>query len=132
MLLVLKNQVQVLSKNGVDVEKNYCMILDEIFAVLTNIKIMILEPFVLKGSANCNTGEIPNKWDLFHTGVRERAEAARNVAEKYNIPFITLQDKFDVAAKIAENSYWLSDGVHPTVMVYELIKREWIECLKAL
>ena len=103
MLLVLKNQVQVLSKNGVDVEKNYCMILDGIFEDLPNIKIMILEPFVLKGSANCNTEEIPNKWDLFHIGVMERAEAARNVAGKYNIPFITLQDKFGAAAKIAEN-----------------------------
>ena len=132
MLLVLKNQVQVLSKNGVDVEKNYCMILDGIFEDLPNIKIMILEPFVLKGSANCNTEEIPNKWDLFHTGVMERAEAARNVAEKYNIPFITLQDKFGAAAKIAENSYWLSDGVHPTAMGHELIKREWIECFKTL
>jgi len=30
----------------------------------------------------------------------------------------------------AENSYWLWDGVHPTSMGYEMIKREWLKAFE--
>ena len=117
-------------QNGVDAEKFekiYCMMLDEIYGALPNIKIMILEPFVLEGSATCNTEEEPDKWNIFNTEVRKRAQKARSVAQKYNIPFISLQDKFDSVSEKTENSYWLADGVHPTAAGHELIKREWIK-----
>lgn len=117
-------------QNGVDAEKYekiYCMMLDEIYGALPDIKIMILEPFVLEGSATCNTEEVPDKWNIFNTEVRKRAQKARSVAQKYNIPFISLQDKFDSVSEKTENSYWLSDGVHPTTAGHELIKREWIK-----
>ena len=51
----------------------------------------------------------------------------KKVAEKYNLPFITLQDKFDAAGEKAENSYWLIDGVHPTGMGHNVIKKAWLE-----
>ena len=117
-------------QNGVDAEKFekiYCMMLDEIYGALPNIKIMILEPFVLEGSATCNTEESPDKWNVFNTEVRKRAQKARSVAQNYNIPFISLQDKFDSVSEKTENSYWLADGVHPTAAGHELIKREWIK-----
>lgn len=117
-------------QNGVDAEKFekiYCMMLDEIYGALPNIKIMILEPFVLEGYATCNTEEEPDKWNIFNTEVRKRAQKARSVAQKYNIPFISLQDKFDSVSEKTENSYWLADGVHPTAAGHELIKREWIK-----
>ena len=34
-----------------------------------------------------------------------------------------MQNKFDAASKLAENAYWLSDGVHPTSAGHEPIKR---------
>ena len=117
-------------RNGVDAEKFkkiYCMMLDEIYQVLPDIKILILEPFVLEGSATCNTEGMPDKWNCFDTEVKKRAQMARCVAQKYDITFIALQDKFDSASEKTENSYWLADGVHPTAMGHELIKREWIE-----
>lgn len=117
-------------QNGVDAEKFeklYCMMLDEIYEALPNVKIMILEPFVLEGTATCSTEEEPDKWNTFKTEVKKRAQKARSVAQKYNIPFISLQDKFDALAENTENSYWLSDGVHPTTAGHELIKREWIK-----
>ena len=46
--------------------------------------------------------------------------------------FIALQDKFDEAAKTVPNEYWLADGVHPTAMGHEFIKRSWIEEFKKL
>ena len=41
-------------------------------------------------------------------------------------------EKFDEAAKQAPNDYWLEDGVHPTAMGHEIIKREWIEAFNLL
>ena len=122
-------------QNGVDpekFEKIYCMLIDEIKEALPNIKIMIMEPFCLRASATENTEEYPDKWNEFSTAVKERAAKAKKVAEKYDLPFITLQDKFDEAAKLAENSYWLADGVHPTPAGHELIKREWLKTFQKM
>lgn len=116
-------------KNGVSVEKYfkiYSMLIEEIKEALPNTKIMILEPFVLKGSGT------KEHFDEFRAEVQKRAEKAKEIAEKYNMSFIALQDKFDKAAKTVPNEYWLADGVHPTTMGHELIKRCWIEEFKKL
>lgn len=116
--------------NGVDAEKFeriYCMLIEEIKEALPDIQIMILEPFVLKGPSTVDTEEIPNKWETFRTEVKKRAEKAKNVAAKYNLKFIPLQEKFDNATKLAAETYWLEDGVHPSAMGHELICREWIK-----
>ncbi len=121
--------------NGVDAEKYfkiYSMLIEEIKAALPDVKIMILEPFVLRGDGTDNTQDEPDKWNIFHTEVLKRAEKARKIAETYNLPFIPLQDKFEAAAKLASNNYWLRDGVHPTTAGHELIKREWIKTFKSL
>lgn len=116
--------------NGVPTEKYekiYRILLDEVYAELPDIKIMIMEPFCLLGPA------IEEYWENgFPQEVAKRAAAAKRIAEDYKLPFITLQDKFDEAAKTAENTYWLRDGVHPTEKGHELIKREWIKAFKAL
>ncbi len=115
------------SPNGVDAEKFYKiydMLIEEVKAALPDIKIVILAPFVLKGTAT------EPYWEAFSTEVPKRAEKSELIAKKHNLKFVTLQDKFDEAAKKAPNDYWLFDGVHPTPMGHELIKREWIKAFK--
>ncbi len=115
--------------NGVDCEKYfkvYSMLIEEIKQELPNIKIMILEPFTLKGTGN------ESYWDNFEVEVKKRAEKAKELAQKYGLSFIALQDKFDEAAKLAPNNYWLGDGVHPTPMGHELIKNEWIKAFNKI
>lgn len=117
-------------QNGVDAEKYekiYCMLIEEIQEALPDIKIMIMEPFCLRAVATDNRETEPDRWNTFYTEVRKRAEKAKAVAEKYDLAFLPLQDKFDEVAKTTENSYWLIDGVHPTAMGNELIKREWLK-----
>lgn len=117
------------SGNGVSAEKYfkvYSMLIEEIKEALPDTKIMILEPFVLKGAGT------EEHFEEFQAEVQKRAAKAKEIAEKYNLSFITLQDKFDEAAKTAPNEYWLADGVHPTTMGHELIKRAWIEEFKKL
>ena len=110
--------------NGVDNEKFfkiYSMLIEEVKEALPNIKIMILEPFVLKG---CST-EL--HWDYFSKEVPMRAAMSRKIAEKYNLPFVELQAGFDKLAEAAPNEYWLGDGVHPSAKGHEFIKREWLK-----
>lgn len=109
--------------NGVDAEKYekiYTMLLDEVQAALPDVKIMILEPFVLKASAT------EGEWECFRREVYKRAEKAQAVARRHHLTFIPLQEKFLEAEKQCPAEYWLRDGVHPTNMGHELIKREWI------
>ena len=95
--------------------------IEEIKEALPDIKIMIMEPFVLKGPAN------EAHWDEFYAEVLLRAKKAKEIAEKYDLVFVPLQEKFDEAAKLAPNTFWLRDGVHPTTAGHELIKREWLK-----
>ena len=117
------------SPNGVDADKFfkiYSMLIEEVKAELPNIKIMIMEPFVLEA---CSTEA---NWEYFKTETKKRAEMAKKIAEKYNLAFIPLQDGFDALAKKAPNNYWLGDGVHPTAKGHEFIKGEWLKAYFAL
>lgn len=116
-------------KNGIDAEKYYkiyCMLIEEIKATLPETQIMILEPFVLKGSGT------EEQWDGFRHEVGRRAEKAKKVAEKYNLIFVPLQEKFDEACKVAPSDYWLYDGVHPTIAGHEIIKCVWLEAFEQI
>ena len=121
--------------NGISAEKFeklYDMLLGEIMEELPNIKIMLIEPFVLEAGATTATEEEPGRWDYFREEVPKRAAAARRIAEKYHIPCIALQEIFDDACKQAPADYWLRDGVHPTPMGHWLIKNEWIKVFRNL
>lgn len=111
-------------KNGVRAdfyETIYNLLIGELKAALPNLRIMIMEPFVLKASAT------EEHWEDFEREVALRAEAAKRVAEKNGLEFIALQEKFDEACKKQPADYWLVDGVHPTAAGHELIAREWVK-----
>jgi len=116
-------------KNGVDTKRFelfYDLYIEQIKEALPDIKIMIMEPFILK------CGETEAHYDEFMPDVRAKAEAAKRVAEKHGLKFIPLQDKFDEACKKAPESYWLYDGVHPAAAGHELIKKEWIKAFEEI
>ena len=116
-------------ENGVDADKYfkiYDMLIEEVKDALPDIKIMIMEPFVLKASATVE------KWDCFNSEVKKRAEMAKKIAQKYDLPYIALQDGFDKLSKNIDESYWLADGVHPTAMGHEYIKAEWLKAFKII
>lgn len=113
--------------NGIDNKKFfrvYSAIIEEIKARLPELKIFILEPFVLRASAT------DDDWNVFRRETEMRAESAKAVAEKYGLTFIPLQAKFDELEKKAEASYWLSDGVHPTAAGHRLIANEVIKAIE--
>ncbi len=118
------------NKNGVATpkfEKIYSMLIEEIKEALPNIKIMILEPFVLKGSSTASNDNYEDLYPLFRAEVEEKAKAAKRIAEKYSLPFVSLQEKFDEVYNPDFPDYWVRDGVHPTAAGHMLIAREWVK-----
>ncbi len=115
--------------NGVDThrfEMYYNLLIEQVREALPGVKIMILEPFLLKACAT------EGNWALFRRDVEERAAAAKRVAEKNGLIFVPLMKKFDEAQQLAPASYWIGDGVHPNAMGHELIKREWLKAFAEL
>ncbi len=113
-------------QNGVDIERFervYDMLLSDTKKRLPNVKIILCEPFVLLGSAT------EEKYEEFLI-VKEYAKVVKRLADKYKIPFLPLQEKFDEAAKMHDAKYYLIDGVHPNIAGATLIANEWQKLFK--
>ena len=126
---------EIMWGNGVDTskfEKIYSMLIEEVKATCPNIKLMIIAPYVLEGTATCNTEENPNRLEQFRVDVAEKAAVSKKIAQKYNLPLIELQPAFDEALKKAPAEYWTYDGVHPTPCGHEIIKRLWLETFEKI
>ncbi len=114
------------NQNGVDAvkfQRVYDMLLTEIKEALPEIKLMLLEPFVLKGTAT-----IAN-WEAFDSETKLRAQAVKYLAQKHGAVFVPLQARFDEEAAKTTPDMWAFDGVHPTFVGHEMVKREWLKAL---
>lgn len=111
-------------------ERIYEMLIEEVLEALPDIKIMILEPFVLKGEATASTEAEPDRWEIFRSEVEKRAVVAKRVAEKYHLTFVPLQGLWDNLCEKAESTYWLEDGVHPTAMGHYVLAGEWMKAFE--
>ena len=107
-------------------ERVYDWLLSEVKQALPGIRILILEPFVLKGTATWSEVN-PDLWAFFAKEVPLRAAAALRVCEKNGCEFVPLQKILDEKAAATDPALWLRDGVHPTEAGHELIAREWLK-----
>ncbi len=113
-------------ENGVEpdrYEQIMTMLYEDILKELPDIKIIVLEPFVLKGTAT------EASWEDFDTGVKAMAKKSKSLAEKFGFRFVPLQEKFDELCKTAPADCWLTDGVHPAPAGHKLIAEELIKAL---
>lgn len=114
---------EIEQKNGVEIdrfEKVYRMLIEDTKKALPNVKIMLLEPFVLKGVSTTE------KFDQF-LQVFEYAKVVKKLAEEYGLIFVPLQEEFDRQAKDVGEETLLYDGVHPTIAGSTLIANEWLK-----
>lgn len=108
--------------NEHDFERVYCEMIEKIKLSLPEIKIFIIEPFILHGTAT------EEHWDYFRNEVEKRARIAKRVANKFNAIFIPLQKYLDEEQNKSDNKeYLLKDGVHPTDIGALLIAEKLIE-----
>lgn len=105
-------------------EKIYTMLLEELREALPDTRMILIEPFVLKG---CGTAKY---FTPFKEGVTEKAQVVRKMAEKFGVDFIPLQADLDELEKKASEGYWLGDGVHPTIRGHKLIADKWVRTLR--
>ena len=89
-------------------------------ASLAGEKIVILEPFVLAGSANDGHFEEFNE-------IRTYAKVIKKVANELGCYFVPLQEKFDQAEQKYGGKIYLFDGVHPNIAGATLIANEWLK-----
>ncbi len=108
-------------------ERVYDMLIGDILTDLPNMKLMIMEPFVLPGERVVNEG-----YPLRREQTERRSEAAQRVAEKYGAKFLPLQKKLDEACKMAPVDYWTIEGVHITPAAYQILADEWIKAFKEI
>ncbi len=119
---------EIARQNGVDIERYervYRMILEDTKKRLPDVKFMLLEPFVLEGEAT------KDNLEAFET-VREYAKVVKKLAAEYGAIFVPLQDKFDEAAAKNGASYYLADGVHPSIVGANLIATEWLKAFEKI
>lgn len=114
--------------NGVDVDRFYRvyrMLIEDTLRELPNVKILLMEPFVLRG------GSTEGNWELFRKEVKLRSEAVERLSKEFNLIYLPLQQMLDEACKDCPASYWLGDGVHPTPAGHQLIADAWLNLFEA-
>ena len=116
-------------QNGVSVaryEDLLNMLIEDVKKALPEIKIILLEPFVMLGSGT------EQYYDAFAEDVVKRQEVCRKLAEKYELPYVLLQEKLEALAAKCSKEYVLYDGVHPTFAGHALISEALYETLKPM
>lgn len=101
-------------------EKVYRRLLDQTKAALPDVLFVLCEPFVLP------VGNVKDNWDRYHADIAKRQAIVHKLAQEYDAVFVPFQEVFDKACQKAPASYWIWDGVHPTVAGHELMAQEWI------
>ena len=107
-------------------EKIYQLLLDEMKEVNPEVKIVLMEPFILP------VGECKEKFDLWNKTVQPLQEKVRFLAERNGAIYVPLQEKFTELCKVREAEYWVWDGIHPTVAGHQIIAEQWLEHIKEL
>jgi lysophospholipase L1-like esterase len=103
-----------------DYEAQYNELIDGTKRALPSVRLVVLEPFVLV------TGSVDGKW---FPEFDDRRDAAARVAKRADATFVPLQSMFTQLAKTASPSYWLADGVHPTIAGHAAIADRWREAV---
>ncbi|MDR3340675.1 MAG: SGNH/GDSL hydrolase family protein [Candidatus Symbiothrix sp.] len=101
---------------------DYNKLIADTLKALPNVKIVILEPFIIQGGS-----ALDSTWESDFAPYRD---AAKKVAEDYDLSFVPLQLVFNEALKKASAAYWGPDGVHPSFAGAQLMAQAWSKCIQ--
>ena len=106
---------------GLDVfEQRYETLVSEIKTKLPNVKVILMQPFVLSGTLS------DSKNGVYHS-IREYAKVVDKIAQKYNYSYVELQAELDERAKDYGEESILYDGIHPNVLGAKILADRWFE-----
>jgi len=103
-------------------QNDYKKLIDRTRQTLPDVKLIIGEPFAVKG-----VKAVDEKWYPAFDAYRQ---AARDIADQFGAVFIPYQSVFDKATESAPGIYWTNDGVHPSPAGAELMAHAWLEVVK--
>ncbi len=104
-------------------EADYRFILDASRKANPDLKIILLDPFVLPVARLAN----PTTWNQYHGECVKLRAIVKKLASDYQAAHITTQKVFDQASQKTQPDHWIWDGVHPLPQGHELIARQWIQ-----
>jgi lysophospholipase L1-like esterase len=102
----------------------YHMLLDEVIERYPDIKLVLCEPFFLP------IGKVEVQRKEWEAAISPLQDVTRKVAEEYKAIFIPYQQIFNELCTTREPSYWIWDGIHPTVCGHQVIADQWIKQTK--
>ncbi|MES2306780.1 MAG: SGNH/GDSL hydrolase family protein [Gemmatimonadota bacterium] len=102
-------------------ESGYNELLANTRSALPQIRLVVMEPFVLR------VGAVDDTW--FPEFDHYRA-AAKRVAKSAGATFVPLHDYLTDLAKKSGPAYWAADGVHPTLAGHQAIAAQWMRVVK--
>lgn len=100
-------------------------LLDRTLKALPQIKIILAEPFVLKGGTAIQENQWFPQFEAYQ-------KACANIAKEYKTAWIPLQKIFDEALTQNTVAYWCADGVHPSLAGNYLMAEAWLKTLTKL
>lgn len=103
-------------------KEDYKRLLDHTLAKLPDVKLIIGEPFVMKGVKYVDETWFPE--------FAQYQKAAREIASEYGAILIPYQSIFDKAEKSAPGDYWTTDGIHTSLAGVNLMAEAWLSCIK--
>ena len=116
---------EIMARNGVDLEKFkrvYTSMLREIQAALPHVRLMLLSPYVLPGTAT------QEHLDIFQQETSARRAAVMELATAFHAAYLDTQALFDQACSPSiPASTWSLDGVHPTPAGQWLLAEHWLQ-----
>jgi len=92
-----------------------------------NLKIVLLDPFVLKSGRFAND----QVWNARRSATDQLRAIVAKLANEFSAVHIRTQDLFDAAAQTVSPDYWLWDGIHPLPQGHQLIARHWLHAVSA-
>lgn len=112
--------------SGVDVsrwEEDYRFMLDASRADNSQLRIVLLDPFVLP------SGRLSNQaaYQSWRGQVERLIPVVARLANEFDAVHVQTQVMFDAASDNVAPAHWIWDGVHPLPQGHELIAREWIK-----
>lgn len=110
------------SGSAADYKSQYQKMLDLTLQHLPNVKLIIGEPFGVKGVNHVN--------DSWYPEFAAYQNVSKEIAKEYKAVFIPYQHIFDKAEKEAEGKYWAYDGVHTSLAGISLMAESILNCFK--
>lgn len=103
-------------------KKDLKALLQRTKAALPDVKLIICEPFAVKGVKAVD--------DTWYPEFDNYRAAAKEIAKEFNAVFVPFQKVFDEAEKDAPGVYWTGDGVHPSLAGAKLMAEAWLKAVK--